>query len=289
MQSAAQDVIPTSSKKSADWFLENEGVIRPASKRRNLALGVWLASKRDEDRRLYLKEKRELQHLIRKLKNQWFSNKAAEIERSMRRAPSAWESIRQLQQAGGGLRPYIPRTVRGEDSEVCKTPSECHDRWRRHFKKVLNVLSVFDMSVVEAARQRPLHSDLSVPPTAEELESALEALMNGKCGGKNGLAPELVKRVGAVYQEYVLELFEEVWVSGVVPKAWVDAVIVAIPKKGDLMECNNWRGISLLDIVGKVFARILHQRLQKVADDDLAESQCGFCKGCSCIDMIFCL
>ena len=67
------------------------------------------------------------------------------------------------------------------------------------FEKVLNVLSVFDMSVVEAARQRPLHSDLSVPPTAEELESALEALKSGKCGGKNGLAPELVKRVGTVY------------------------------------------------------------------------------------------
>ena len=51
-------------------LLENEGVIRPALKKQNLALGVWLASKRDEDRRLYLKEKRELQRLIRKLKNQ---------------------------------------------------------------------------------------------------------------------------------------------------------------------------------------------------------------------------
>ena len=113
---------------------------------------------------------------------------------------------------------------------------------------------MFNMSVVESARQRPLRSDLSVPPTAEELESALGALKSGKCGGKNGLAPEQVKRVGTVYQEYVLELFEEVWVSGVVAKAWVDVVIVAMPKKGDLKECDNWRGISLLDVVGKVFA-----------------------------------
>ena len=110
-------------------------MIRPALKKQNLALGMWLASKQDEDRRLYLKKKRELQRLIRKLKNQWFSSKAAEIERSMRRVRSAWKSIRQLQQAGRGLRPSIPRTVKGEDGEVCKTPSECHDRWRRHFER----------------------------------------------------------------------------------------------------------------------------------------------------------
>ena len=60
---------------------------------------------------------------------------------------------------------------------------------------------------------------------------------------------------------------------------------MAIPKKGDR---DNWRGISLLDVVGKVFACILQQRLQKVADDELAESQCGFHRGCGCIDMIFC-
>ena len=71
------------------------------------------------------------------------------------------------------------------------------------------------------------------------------------------------------------------------PKEWVDAVIVAIPKKGDLSVCDNWRGISLLDIMGKVFARILQQRLQAVAEGELAESQCGFRKGRRCTDMVF--
>ena len=45
--------------------------------------------------------------------------------------------------------------------------------------------------------------------------------------------------------------------------AWRDAVIVPILKKGDdLRCCDNWRGISLLDVVGKVMARILKERLQ---------------------------
>ena len=71
------------------------------------------------------------------------------------------------------------------------------------------------------------------------------------------------------------------------PQDWSDAVLVPIPKKGDLTRCDNWRGISLLDVVGKVAARILQGRLQELAEEVLPESQCGFRKGRGCSDMIF--
>ena len=63
--------------------------------------------------------------------------------------------------------------------------------------------------------------------------------------------------------------------------------MVPIPKKDDLTSCDNWRGICLLDIVGKVVARVIQERLQKLVEDELPESQCGFRKGRSCTDMIF--
>jgi len=40
--------------------------------------------------------------------------------------------------------------------------------------------------------------------------------------------------------------------KGGVPTDWSDAVLVPIPKKGDLSQCDNCRGIALLDVVGKV-------------------------------------
>ena len=40
-------------------------------------------------------------------------------------------------------------------------------------------------------------------------------------------------------------------------------LLVPVAKKGNLTKCNNWRGIALLDVVGKVVARVLQQRLQK--------------------------
>ena len=85
----------------------------------------------------------------------------------------------------------------------------------------------------------------------------------------------------------LLELVSNVWRECKVPADWCDAVLVSIPKKGDLSSCDNWKGIALLDVVGKVVARVLQERLQKIAEDKLPESQCGFRKGRGCTDMIF--
>ncbi|KAI0208446.1 hypothetical protein LSAT2_006873, partial [Lamellibrachia satsuma] len=67
-----------------------------------------------------------------------------------------------------------------------------------------------------------------------------------------------------------------------------DATIVTLYKnKGDRSDFNNYRGISLLSIVGKAFARVLLIRLQKLASRVYPESQCRFRAGRSTIDMIF--
>ena len=69
-----------------------------------------------------------------------------------------------------------------------------------------------------------------------------------------------------------------------------DANITTLYKnKGDRSDCNNYRGISLLSIVGKVFARVVLNRLQSLAERIYPEAQCGFRAGRSTVDMIFSL
>ena len=85
----------------------------------------------------------------------------------------------------------------------------------------------------------------------------------------------------------MLEVMQKVWEEGKVVRDWQDAVVVPIPKKGDLKQCDYWRGICLLDVVGKVLGRIVQGRLQVIAEKILPESQSGFRKGRGCADMIF--
>ena len=62
---------------------------------------------------------------------------------------------------------------------------------------------------------------------------------------------------------------------------------ILIPKKGNLEVCGNRRGIVLLDVVGKVLARLVQNRLREVAEEILPEPQCGFRQSRGCTDMIF--
>ena len=52
---------------------------------------------------------------------------------------------------------------------------------------------------------------------------------------------------------------------------------------------DNWCGISLLDVVGKVMASTVKEKLEQITDRTLPESQCGFRKGRGCVDMILLL
>ena len=73
------------------------------------------------------------------------------------------------------------------------------------------------------------------------------------------------------------------------PQQWKNAnIILVYMQNGDRTECGNSRGISLLSVAGNVLAKVmLTCLLEHVVDLFLPESQCGFWRGRSTIDMIF--
>ena len=85
------------------------------------------------------------------------------------------------------------------------------------------------------------------------------------------------------------KLFNDIWNNNTIPEDWCKGLIVKLPKKGDLLNCDNWRGITLLSIPGKIFCRVLLNRIDVAIDKKLRQEQAGFRKGKGCIDQIFAL
>ena len=80
-----------------------------------------------------------------------------------------------------------------------------------------------------------------------------------------------------------------IWETETVPDEWKTGTIVPLPKKGDLSNCANWRGITLLSIPSKVLSIIVLNRMKNEIDKIIRDEQCGFRPGRSCTDAIFSL
>ena len=69
--------------------------------------------------------------------------------------------------------------------------------------------------------------------------------------------------------------------TGKIPEKWAEGFIVPIYKnKGDVMDPDNYRGITILSCMGKLFTAILNNKLNDhlVQYEVLGEEQAGFRK-----------
>ncbi|KAK3546988.1 hypothetical protein QTP86_007917 [Hemibagrus guttatus] len=160
-------------------------------------------------------------------------------------------------------------------------------RWKEHFRQILNRPDPPALADIPEADE-----DLDIDMgdiRVEEVKAAIHKMKNGKAPGEDGVCPEMLK---AEEEETPLVLqcvLQDIWEKERCPDIWRIGTIIKLPKKGDLGDCNNWRGITLLPLTSKVFCRIILQRIIAAVDIKLRQEQAGFRKGKSCIDHIFTL
>ena len=88
--------------------------------------------------------------------------------------------------------------------------------------------------------------------------------------------------------EWLVRLLNLSFDMGVVPMDWRSACIVPLyQEKGDKCECSNSRGICLLSVVGKLFGRVLINRVRARTECAIGEEQCLFRQSRGCMDQVF--
>ena len=180
-------------------------------------------------------------------------------------------------------------TIKDKEGKRLVNEDEVLERWREHFEGVLNV-PLPDIPLPEIDQAPDVITSIKTGDISiAEIKRAIHRLKNGKSPGIDAISAEMLKcsENDAVKQLHLL--FNSIWKDQCVPEDWKKSLIVKVPKKGDLTECDNYRGISLLSVPSKILCRVIIDRVKSGVDEVIRQEQSGFLSGRGASEQIFAL
>ena len=198
-----------------------------------------------------------------------------------------------------------------EGEVICDKPSVLNE-WKKEFEKLFKAMpdgTNNDLTIEEQIRSRiindslylnemrmadPLYEEVSNLNRNIELDEVRQAVNRTKlrkATGVDKLQNEVLKNEQSI--KLLHKMFELCMDTGIVPDTWTKSIIKPISKsaESDPRIPLNYRGISLISCVAKVFSSVLNKRIVTFLDENhiLPEEQNGFRKNRSCIDHVFIL
>jgi len=136
---------------------------------------------------------------------------------------------------------------------------------------------------------RPQHRTLcKVTVSEKETLEMIRSLNPNKAMGPDEISPRLLKKCGHELAPSLTKLFNLSLEKGQFPALWKIANVIPLYKKGDPSDANNYRPVSLLSCVGKVFERIIFKNVFNYFREHLLVSihQSGFQPGDSTVNQL---
>ena len=109
-----------------------------------------------------------------------------------------------------------------------------------------------------------------------ELEHAFKNMANNRGADSSGLIVDMIKHGTEELRQCILEVFNNMLLSGSIEISWHHSVFSMLPKSGDLLNAANWRPIAILPVLYIVFSKILHFRLCPILEKHQSDDQFGF-------------
>lgn len=148
----------------------------------------------------------------------------------------------------------------------------------------------FNERYVNSEFQTMFH-ELDVQINEAEIYTAISQLQSGRSSGPDNLLNEYFIHGKQCIVPILFVLFNKIFDTGYFPDSWSEGFVIPLHKKGSKNDPNNFRGITLLSVLGKLFTRIINNRLKNWAEcyNVYIEAQAGFRTHMSTVDNIFVL
>lgn len=170
------------------------------------------------------------------------------------------------------------------------------EEWENHFANLYRMTEKnIEISVEENIRNevRTDNKDEEKEDDSEEISElnvaeTIKSLKNEKSPGIDGIPNEFYKNSSEIYK-LIADIFNLMQKKNKWPTEWQTALITTVFKKGDKEKPENYRGISLLPVLSKIYTKLIGEKIQNWSENNkiLSEYQAGFRKNRSTIDNIF--
>ncbi|KAL1447418.1 hypothetical protein WDU94_003530 [Cyamophila willieti] len=171
-------------------------------------------------------------------------------------------------------------TLKKENGESTKNPNEIIKIVETFYNNLYGDSTKEQMIVIN-------NQDSDVPSiTTDEVWKVMRKMKNGKSPGEDGVSIDILKEAGNEFYNLMANLFNKCILMCDIPDDWKNALMILIHKKGDKKDIGNYRPISLLSVMYKIFTGILANRIEDVLERSQSKEQAGFRRNFSTLDHI---
>ena len=151
----------------------------------------------------------------------------------------------------------------GQYRETASEEGPTEGAFQNHLERLLNPCDV-DPIVPD-----DLYTDVSIPLLddpfqPDELLHVIDKQVKpDKSCDTNGLAPGVLKMLPINWLGFLLFIFNALFIAGLYPITWTVSKLIMLFKKGSVMNCGNYRGITIMQVLSKCYDYLIHNRLMK--------------------------
>jgi exonuclease III len=237
----------------------------------------------------FLEARRNYQSLLRSKKTEFFKNKTPKDFKS---AKDFWEFQASSVKVKSDKSSNTAITSITVDGKKLNDSEDIANEFNKFFSSFASDSSVSSedceafifKNFKTLFKDKPTTSFSFCPTTSDKVLDLLSKLDNKASAGKSGIPTRLIKACKVSITPFLVDLFNDCIDSGTFIDEWKCAVVTPLHKKGDFGDLNNYRGISILPVISKVFEKVLADQIKNyfVSNNLLSDHQHGFRESHSC-------
>ncbi|KAJ2952534.1 hypothetical protein O0L34_g6852 [Tuta absoluta] len=258
---------PLTTVKKKDWV--SHEILDLMTKRREM---------KGQDSKKYKELHKEIHHKCITAKDNWVCDICSEME-TLEKKHDYFNLYKKIKMFLGNKKSITPHTLIDNNGRIMMTTQEKLKLWEEYIEALFHDTRsvIFEES-----------SEHTGPPiTKSEISYAIKCAKTRKAVGPDEIPSEVFKHIDYDNLDIVVQLFNEIYNTGCIPIDWLKSTFVTLPKISNAKKCSDFRTISLMSHMLKIFLKIIHSRIHTKIEDKISDTQFGFRNGLGTRDALF--